>query len=187
LRTKWLPIPARQQLDVESKLTGIIKQIQQMAQILRVVFAISIGLGSFWVVGLVNNLHLGFDVSYPALFIILLVAAFLFLVILPAIFWPRMFLLPEETSLLRFAASLTINTLIGFVCLVPLFLAIGWISLLTSKGGPGSQAGIFVTLMALWLPLWWAPGVGAFLTWFRNTRKKKSTFNAAEDVRQHEL
>lgn len=148
--------------------------------LLRLVAAGSVALGLFWAVGLVTDVHFGFDISSGTFFLFLCVAI-LVLVVAPAFWWRGFLALPRSTSLLRVAGALAAFGVVSYAVLIPVFGLFGWLLVSTSpsSGEPESEKGIAIALIALWLPLWWAPSVGAFLTWLVFARQRGGTDSAA--------
>ena len=147
------------------------------AYILRVICAVSVGFGLFWMIGLVTDILYGFDLTGRAL-VTFLVVAVAFLVIVPT-FWPRNFLAPPAKSPLpRFLLTLVGASALGYVLLIPFFALFGWalIAVAGSDGRPHAEDGRLIVLISIWLPLWWASSVGSLSTWLwlrRMNRRKE--------------
>ena len=133
---------------------------------LRVIAALSIGTGAFWVVGLISDALLGFELSAYSLVVFVTVAAILF-VALPMMVRSRFLQSPASIRARRFGLTLIGLVLATYLILIPVFALFGWCLVVFSAGdGPDhSETSILIGLIALWLPLWWAPGVGAWAAW----------------------
>jgi hypothetical protein len=133
---------------------------------LRVIAALSIGTGVFWVAGLISDVLLGFELSANSLAVFVTVAAVL-LVALPMVVRSRFLEAPASIRARRFGLTLAAAVLATYLSLVPVFALFGWCLVLFSvgDGSDHSETSILIGLIALWLPLWWAPGVGAWAAW----------------------
>ena len=91
---------------------------------------------------------------------------------LPARRRPGRWSLPTDASLWRVAAAFVFYTVAGYVALTPLCWLLGKVLVLTTWPDPNhSQAGLFALILALWLPCWWAPGLGALVAlWYARRR-----------------
>ena len=133
---------------------------------LRVIAALSIGTGVFWVAGLISDALLGFELSAYSLVVFVSVAAIL-IVALPMMMRSRFLQSPASISARRFGLTLIASVLATYLFLIPVFALFGWCIVVLSAGdGPDhSETSILIGLIAIWLPLWWAPGVGAWAAW----------------------
>ena len=134
--------------------------------LLRVITALSVTFGLFWAAGLITDVYFGFDIGLRVL-VIILATGVLCLVVLPAFLWPSFMKPHQETSTLRILATLAGFSIAAYVLLVPVFGVLGWVMARTSQiqSDPQSQAKIAIAFIALWMPIWWAPGFGALASW----------------------
>ena len=138
-------------------------------QTLRTVFAVSVLLTAFWVIGFVWEPVAGRDAPIPLLVVIgALVATGVSFVT----FRGGRLALPMQLQFTELA-RLFIPRMVGaYLVSVPIVGAVVWLLIRAFSSTPSdSEVGVIVPLMALWLPLWFAPAVGAEWVW-RSMRKR---------------
>ena len=133
---------------------------------LRVITALSLGTGLFWVAGIVTDVFLGIDLSAPSL-VVFVIVALVVVAGLPTITRSGFLESPACIQARRFSLTLIAAVLGAYLLLIPMFAFFGWcVTFLSAGDGPvHSETSIFIGLVAVWLPLWWAPGVGSWIAW----------------------
>jgi hypothetical protein len=134
--------------------------------VLRVIAALSSGTGVFWAAGLISDVFLGVDLSTNSLVVFVAVAAILF-VGLPTMVRSSLLQPPTSVQARRFCLILVVSVLATYLLLIPVFAIFGWclVGFSAGTGSDSSETQILIGLVAIWLPLWWAPGVGAWISW----------------------
>lgn len=61
---------------------------------------------------------------------------------------------------------------LSYVALIPICAIGGYFLVLHGPNPKASDASIAITLIALWLPLWWAPAFGALWVWGKGSVHK---------------
>lgn len=80
--------------------------------------------------------------------------------------WPDVLVLPPKIPSQRIALLLIGFSILSYIVLVPIFGILGYLYVQWAWPDPRHKdMDIFVSLMALWLPLWLAPAGGSVLTW----------------------
>jgi len=134
---------------------------------LKVVVAISLCSSLFWIVGIILDVRYGFDQFEFLLGVLILLT--LISGIAVHLHWPGFLKLPEAESLSRLIWCLISRTVVSYLLLVPLFALSAYLFVPDKNA---HDAPIAVALIALWLPLWLAPGVGAIWVYSRQSVTK---------------
>ena len=137
------------------------------AQTLRTIFAVSVLLTTFWVVGFVGEFIAGRD---PPISALIVAAAVMAGVISSVAFSGGRLELPKQLKFAEVARIFVPRMVGGYIVSVPIVGCVAW-ALVRTFSSYDPENGIFVGLMAFWLPLWFAPAVGAEWTW-RSLRKR---------------
>jgi hypothetical protein len=139
---------------------------------LRVITAVSLVLGLFWTSGIIIDETQKQDLLHPLLLLALstiLVGVFL-LAICSA--WPNVLKLPLSVSLGRLLSRLIGYTLAAYILLIPVAGTLGHVLVRLSWANPHhSQSTLFQVAVALWLPIWWSPSLGAVAVWAKLSKK----------------
>src|SRR5215218_7081817 len=140
------------------------------AQALRIVFATSVLLTAFWVVGFVWEPVFGRDAPISIL-------GFLGVAIAAAISWAAFrggrFVLPPQTPIAEAVRAVVPRVIGAYFISVPVVGVAVWLLVRAFADTSSSDAGVAVPLMALWLPLWFAPAVG--IAWSRRSTLWRET------------
>lgn len=139
---------------------------------LQVIYFFSFSLGLFWTSGVVlDEMLKGPDLDWKLVLVLSIsVVAFISSVISRKN--PSILTIPEGTVWWKPILILSLFACIWYIVLAPAFWWLG--HLLISKCWPDpqhSQAGVYKLLLALWLPAWWAPGLGAVSYYFLLKKK----------------
>ena len=133
------------------------------AHALRTVFAVSVLLTAFWIVGFVWEPVAGRDAPIPALVVIGIAVA---VGVSYAAFRGGRFAVPNQLGAAEIVRLFVPRMVGAYVVSVPIVGAITWLLVRAFSDNPkDSEAGIFVGLMAFWLPLWFAPALGVEWSW----------------------
>jgi hypothetical protein len=135
---------------------------------LRALLALSLTLGLFWTAGTFLEDLTGREVpSLP--FLALSAALVLGGLGRSLVIRPGFLVVPREAPWPRLLLRLAACTLLVYLLFIPLFgLAAHLVVVWAWPDPQHSQAGLYKLLVALWLPLWWAPGLGALWSWKRS-------------------
>jgi hypothetical protein len=131
---------------------------------LRAVFALGVLGGLFWTGGLLLEELAGL---FPPAW---LWAVAVFAAGGCALAWqftrsPGFLAVPPQVPWWRIFLRLALATVAAYLLLLPVFWSLGWL-LVRSWPDPGhADAGLFPLVVGLWMPLWWAPALAAFLAW----------------------
>jgi len=136
---------------------------------LRTVFAVSILLTAFWMIGFVWEPVAGRDAPIPALAIAALLVA---IGVSYAAFRGGRLAVPPQLSAGEIVRLFVPRMVGAYIASVPTVGVVLWLLVRTFSDNPkDSEVGLFVWLMALWLPLWFAPALGVEWSW-RAMRKR---------------
>jgi uncharacterized BrkB/YihY/UPF0761 family membrane protein len=95
-----------------------------------------------------------------------------------AILWPGLSLgctwlsLPKRVPLKKALLSTALWALAGYIAAIPVCFLI---AVLMTRGNTGGEAGVFVAMFSLWMPLWWAVPIGAVIAWQRERQCQNMT------------
>jgi hypothetical protein len=131
------------------------------AYALRALLAASLVLGLFWTAGVVIEDVQKQTLEHP--WLLFLLSAGVVALGLRRLFAarPEALVVPAQVSPGWLGVRLVAYTLAAYLALMPLCGLLGRPIVISSWPDHHSQAGLYKFLMALWLPLWWAPGVAA--------------------------
>ena len=135
---------------------------------MRIIAISGFAFGLFWTTGIILDEFFR-DLSInPAFF---LIAWFLVIILVFRILslrWPDLLKIPVTVGFFKFILWFIGFYVISYVVLVPVCAFFGHLIVqLTWPDPQHSEAGIFKTLVAIWLPLWWAPALSAVCVWAR--------------------
>lgn len=128
------------------------------ANLLRAIFGASLLLGTFWTVGLVWDVAVGHDLS---LHVLAICAALVTTSVLTVLVASNGLLISQNARLGKVFMSFLRKTVLAYVALVPLTAGLTYFAIACIGNSAAHDVSIAVTLVAVWLPLWWAPGIGA--------------------------
>jgi hypothetical protein len=130
---------------------------------LRTVFAVSVLLTALWVSGFVWEPLAGRDAPTPVLVV---VGTLVMSGVSYAAFRGGRLLVPSHLKAAEIIRLLVPRMVGAYVVSVPVVGAVTWLLVRAfSSNLKDSEAGIFVGLMAFWLPLWFAPALAAEWSW----------------------
>lgn len=146
-------------------------------QAFRVFFALTLPWGLLWVVAIPCE-HL-LEIIVPARFGIsdtwsygALLGLLQALTVLSL--WPGLgpmrgwLLLPEPVPWTRAAFATVLWSGVGYVVFLPISFGL---ALLFARGNRRDEAGLFVRIFTVWVPLWWALPLGTILAWQHGRRR----------------
>jgi hypothetical protein len=140
---------------------------------LRVVTAVSLTLGMFWTIGIIIDETLKQDLIHPLMLLALstIVAGVFLLTVCST--WPSVLKMPPSVSPGRLIGRLMAYTLAAYILLVPAAGAFAHVLVMLSWADPdNSESTLFKAAVALWLPVWWSPGLGAVAVWAKLSKEK---------------
>jgi hypothetical protein len=136
---------------------------------LRAVFALSVLLTAFWLVGLAWDSITGRDLAIPRLVIagvLVAVGVSLFA------FRGGRLAIPAQLGVGAVVRTFIPRLIGAYVTAVPIVGLLTWLLLRAFSREPGSsETGTLIGLMALWLPLWFAPALG--VEWWWHTMRER--------------
>lgn len=132
--------------------------------IARWIFSISLFLGLFWVLGFVLEAATESEPSIIILTILAFITTAIFCLLLFKTF--HNFLKKEQVENIPALKYYIISVIASYFLLVPIFGVIAYVFVLLKEGTGAQGAGIAITLLALWFPLWWFVPVGLTVGWF---------------------
>ncbi|MBL8520845.1 MAG: hypothetical protein JNK75_09240 [Betaproteobacteria bacterium] len=136
---------------------------------LRGIFALSVLLTAFWVVGILWDSVAGRD---PPVYVLVFVAAMLAAGVSQFAFRGRRLVIPSKLDMAETALSYVPRVIGAYLMAVPVVGLITWLLVtFVSRDSGHPESGILVWLMALWLPLWFAPAIGVEW-WWHSIRKR---------------
>ena len=139
---------------------------------LRTVFAISVLLTAFWLIGFIYEPVAGRDAPIPVL---LLAGALVATGVSYAAFRDGRLAVPDQFKALAIIVIFLPRMVGAYVASVPITGIVVWLLARAFSENPkDSEAGIFVGLMAFWLPLWFAPALGAEWSWRAMQKRREA-------------
>jgi hypothetical protein len=142
--------------------------MEMRRHLLRAIFATSTFLTAFWVIGLVWDSATGRDGPILALLIASLLAASM---VSSAAFRNGRLAVPAQIATADVVLAYIPRLVGAYLLSVPAVGLIVWLSIRAFSEDPNHPEGsMLVGLMAVWLPLWFAPALGVEWSW-RSIRK----------------
>jgi hypothetical protein len=136
---------------------------------LRTIFTVSVLLTAFWVTGFAWEAVAGRDAPLSALVI---AGALVTIAVSFAALRGGRLVIPNQIEAGEVFRVFVPRLVGAYIVSVPIVGVVTWLLIRTFSDNPkDSEAGIVVGLMAVWLPLWFAPAVGAEWSW-RTMRKR---------------
>ena len=133
----------------------------------RIVFAASVILSAFWILGLASDIALGHDIPMPLLLPLAMGVAMAICTI--SLRRGRMSL-RASTSMRALVIALVPKLILSYLGLAVAVGLLTWSALRFASASPAHpENGLVVGLLALWLPLWLAPAAAAEW-WWRSER-----------------
>ena len=130
---------------------------------LTLVATFSLGLGSFWYIGVAAPYT---DAKWPLALVLVCGPTLLsVLVLLACSKSPIPLRLPAEADDLPLALPLAIASASAYLLLLPSFWALGKLIVSTWSNPQHSEAPVFIALLVLYIPPWWAPLFGSLGAW----------------------
>jgi hypothetical protein len=137
---------------------------------LRGTILLSTYLGLFWTVGLIADVCFAYD--RPAVLGAVLLAFTGSLAWIIAFICPNFLNRIDNVSNTRLTVMLLTFGVLSYLALIPICALGGYFLVSHGPDPKASDGSIAIALLALWLPLWWAPAFGAVWTWVKGNKHK---------------
>lgn len=137
--------------------------MEMRRHLLRAIFAVSTFLTAFWVIGFIWEPIANRDAPIAALLISSLLAAIL---VSSAAFRSGRLIVPSQLGTVDVVRTYITRVVGAYLISVPAVGLIVWLSIRAFSEDPNHPEGsMLVGVMAVWLPLWFAPALGVEWCW----------------------